>query len=81
MAPAVCEAELREDGARRSEAEVLHEVLAQEPHRHGVDHEGALPGEPDHAAVRVQLQQLLVVQVVGSHEGNSFEMMGHAKSK
>ena len=66
-APAVGEAELGEHGAGGGEAEVLDEVLAQEPHRHRVEEERALPGEADHAALRIQLQQLLVVQVVGAH--------------
>ncbi len=44
-APAVGEPELGEHGARGGEAEVLDEVVAQEPHRDGVEQERALPGE------------------------------------
>ena len=66
-APAVGEAELGEHGARGGEAEVLDQVLAQESHRHRVEEQRALPGEADHAAFRVQLQQLLVIQIVGAH--------------
>ena len=66
-APAVREAELGEHGARGGEAEVLDQVLAQQPHRHRVEQERALPGEADHAALRVQLQQLFVVQIVRAH--------------
>ena len=66
-APAVREAELGEHGAGGGEAEVLDEVLAQQAHRHRVEQQRALPGEADHAAFRVQLQQLLVVQIVRAH--------------
>ena len=55
-APAVGEAELGEHGAGGGQAEVLDEVLAQEPHRHRVEQERALSGEADHAAFRVQLR-------------------------
>ena len=74
-APAVGEAELGEHGARRGEAEVLDQVLPQQAHRHRVEQERALPREADHAALRVQLQQLLVIQVVGAHLfASSFEV-------
>ena len=66
-APAVGEAELGEHGAGGGEAEVLDEVLSQQAHRHRVEQQRALPGEADHAALRVQLQQLLVIQIVGAH--------------
>ena len=49
------------------QAEVLDEVLPQEPHRDRVEQERPLPGEADDAALRVQLEQLLVVQVLGAH--------------
>ena len=61
-APAVGEAELGEHRAGGGEAEVLHEVLAQQAHGHRVEQERALPGEADHAALRVQIQQFLVVK-------------------
>ena len=74
-APAVGEAELGEHGAGGGEAEVLDQVLAQEPHRHRVEEERALAGEADHASLRVQLQQLLVIQIVGAHRPSlSFEL-------
>jgi len=66
-APAVREAELGQDGAGGGEAEVLDQVLSQEPHGHRVDEERALPGEADQPGVRIELQQLLVVQLVGAH--------------
>jgi hypothetical protein len=55
-APTMGEAELGEHGAGGSEAEVLDEVLPQEPHRHRVEKERTLSGEADHASLRVQLQ-------------------------
>src|SRR5690606_39163627 len=66
-APTVGEAELGEHGAGGREAEVLYEVLSQEPHGDRVDEERALSGEPDHASVGVELQELLVVQIVDAH--------------
>ena len=66
-APAVGEAELGEHGAGGGQAEVLDQVLAQKSHRHGVEKQRALSGEADHAALGVQLQQLLVIQIVGAH--------------
>ena len=65
--PAVGEAELGEHGAGRQQAEVLHEVLAQKAHGHRVQQDRALPGEADDAAVRIQLEQFLVIQVGGAH--------------
>src|SRR5882672_7438349 len=59
-APAVGEAELGEHGARSGDAEVLHEILAQQPHRDGVEQQRALTREANHAAVGVELQELLV---------------------
>ena len=70
-APTVGEAELGENGAGSEQAEVLDQVLAQQPHRHGVQQQRALSGEPDHAPFGVQLQQLLVVQIVRAH-GDAF---------
>ena len=55
-APTVGEAELGEHGAGGRKAEVLDEVLSQEPHRHRVNEERALPREEDHPSLRVQLQ-------------------------
>ena len=69
------EAELGEHGAGGSEAEVLDEVLSQEPHRHRVKKERTLSGEADHTSLRIQLQQLLVIQIVGAHGlSRSFEL-------
>ncbi len=79
-APAVREAELGEHGARGREAEVLDEVLAQQPHRDGVEQQRALPGEADHAPLGVQLQELLVVQVLGSHRDRVIQNEGHSTS-
>ena len=66
-APTVCEAKLGEHCAGSGQAKVFNEVLTQEPHRHGVDKEGALPGETDHAPVWIELQQLLVMQIFHTH--------------
>jgi len=66
-APAVRETELGEHRARREQAEVLDQVLAQQTHRHRVEQQRALPGEADHAPLGVQLQQLFVVQIVRAH--------------
>jgi hypothetical protein len=66
-APAVGEAELREHRTRRGEAEILDQVLPEQAHRDGVEQERALAGEPDDAAFRIQLQQLVMVQVLGAH--------------
>ena len=49
------EIELREDGAGRRYA-VFDQVSAQEAHRHGVDEQGTLFREADHAAFGVQLK-------------------------
>jgi hypothetical protein len=49
------------------ETEALDEVLAQEPHRHGVEEERTLSTEADDTALRVELQQLLVAQIVVAH--------------
>jgi hypothetical protein len=67
QAPPVGEAKLGEHGSSGREAEVLDQVLPQEPHRHRVDQERPLPGEADHAPLRVQDQQFLEVQIVGTH--------------
>jgi hypothetical protein len=42
-------------------------VRTADPHGHGVEQKGALPGESDHASVRVQLQKFLVMQILGAH--------------
>ncbi len=73
-APTVGEAELGEDGAGGSEAEVLDQVLSQQPHRHRVKRERTLTGEADHASIRVQLQQLFMVQIVGAQAGSPFKL-------
>ena len=52
--------------AGRGHAEVLDQVLAQEAHGPPVEQECALPGEADAACVRVELVELLVMQVVDS---------------
>jgi hypothetical protein len=58
----VCIAELSQQNASRSKAEVLHEVLSQEPHRNGVQKERSLSCEPDQTSLGVELQELLVIQ-------------------
>ena len=49
------------------EAEVLDEVLPQQSHRDRVEEERALSGEPDHPSLRLELQELLVIQFLGTH--------------
>ena len=66
-APAVGEAELGEHGSRRQQAEVLHQIFAQETHGHRVQQDRALAREADDPAVRIQFEQFLVVQVDGAH--------------
>jgi hypothetical protein len=44
----VGEAELGEHRARGDQAEVLDQVLAQQPHRHRVEEKRTLPGELDY---------------------------------
>jgi hypothetical protein len=66
-APAVGKAELGQHGSRGGQAEVVDEILPQDPHGHGVEQKGALPGESDQASVRVQFQELLVMQILGAH--------------
>jgi hypothetical protein len=72
----VGEAELGEHGARRSEAEVLDEILPQDAHGHGVEEKRTLSGEADHAPLRVQLQQFLVMQILDAHPIASIIMKG-----
>jgi hypothetical protein len=57
-APTVGETELGQHGARGGHAEVLDEVFAQKSHRHRIEQQRSLSGEADHAAFRVELQQL-----------------------
>ena len=66
-APAVGEAELGEHRARRGDAEVLDQILSEQAHRDRVEQERALPREADQTALGVQLQQLLMIQIVGAH--------------
>ena len=54
----------------------LARALAQEPHRHGVEEEGALSGEADGAVLCVELKQLLLIDVVDSHRGGPHRMDG-----
>ena len=72
---AVREAELREHGAGGGQAEVLDEVLSQEPHRDRVEQQRALSREADHAAFGVELEKLFVIEIVGAHQrGHPFEL-------
>ena len=69
------EAELGEHGAGGGEPEVLHQVLAQQPHGHRIQEDRALAGEADEAPFRIQFKQFLVVQIIGSHgQSRSFKM-------
>ena len=61
------EAELGEHRSGSGLAKVVNEILPQEPHRHGVEQERPLPRETDHAPIRVQLQEFLVMQILHSH--------------
>ncbi len=65
--PSVGEPELREHGARRGQPEVLDQVLPQEPHRDRVEQERALSREANDPAFRVELEELLVIQVRCAH--------------
>src|SRR6185503_15642267 len=65
--PAVREAELREHGAGSGQPEVLDEVLAQQPHRDGVEEQRALSREADDTAVGIELEELFVVEVRSAH--------------
>ena len=60
-APAVGETELSEHRTGSGQAEVLDEILPQEPHRDRVEQEGALPGEPNDASLRVEFQEFFVM--------------------
>jgi hypothetical protein len=66
-APTVSETELREHGASRAETKVFDQVLAQESHGDGVDQKRSLSGKADRAALRIELQELFVVQVISAH--------------
>src|SRR4030095_5285687 len=69
------EAELGEHGAGGSEAEVPDEVLSQESHRHGIEKERTLSGEADHASLRVELEELLMIQIIDAPRPSlSFEL-------
>jgi hypothetical protein len=57
----VGETELGEHRTGGGQAEVLDEILPQEPHRDRVEQERALLGEPNDASLRVELQELLVM--------------------
>ena len=70
------EPELREHGARRRGAEALDEILAQQPHRDGVEQQRALTREADHPASGVELEELLVVQIVRAHSTDLIKMIG-----
>jgi len=58
--PSVGEAELGEHDTGGREAEILDEVLSQEPHRDRVDKERSLPGEADRAPLRIEFEELFV---------------------
>jgi len=66
-APTVGETELGEHGAGGREAEILDEILSQEPHGHRVKQERALPGKAERASLRIQLQKLPVIQIFDAH--------------
>jgi hypothetical protein len=63
----VGKAERGQHRSRGGQAEVVDEILPQDPHGHGVEQERALPGETDDASGRVQFQELLVMQILGAH--------------
>jgi hypothetical protein len=66
-APAVGEAELGQYCSSRGQAEVVNEILPQDPHGHRVEQERALPGESDQATLWIQLQELAVMQILNAH--------------
>jgi len=78
--PAVGEAELGEYGARGRDPEILHEILTQESHRDRVEQQRALTCKADHAAVRVQFQEFLVVQIIRAHPVFLLRIDGHGTS-
>jgi hypothetical protein len=65
--PTMGEAKLGEHGTGRREAEILDQVLAQEPHRDGIDEECAAFGERSEAWIRLRLEELIVVQMFSRH--------------
>ena len=67
-APAVRVAEPRQDRARAGQTERLDQLAAQQPQRHGVQQQHAFVGEAEDAALRVDVQQFLEIEVVGAHE-------------
>lgn len=76
-APALGEANLGEQGTRGREPDAPDELLSQEPQPHRIPQERAVTREADGSPVRIQLEELLVIQVVYSHRCSpSFEMDG-----
>jgi hypothetical protein len=65
--PAMGKAELREHRTGGGQAEIVHEILTQEPHGYGIEQERALPGKADDSSFRVQLEELIVVQIFHAH--------------
>ena len=61
-------AEPREDRARARQTERLDQFPAEQPQRHGVEQQHAFVGEPQDAAIRVDVQQFFEIEVVGAHE-------------
>jgi hypothetical protein len=54
-APTMGKPELSEHGAGGGEAEVFHQILAQEPHRHCIEKQRTLSSEADYTAFRIDL--------------------------
>src|SRR6185503_10569629 len=77
---AVGEAELRQHGSRRGEAEVLDEVLSEESHRDRIEKESALSGEADQPAFGVELEELLVVEIFSAQCRPLFRIEGEGTS-
>src|SRR3989339_105302 len=65
--PAMSETELGENRARCMQAEVMHEIVTEEPHGHGVDEDDPLPGETEEAPGGIQLEKLLLMEFFNTH--------------
>jgi hypothetical protein len=57
----VSEAELREHRSSRNEPEVFDQVLAQHAHGYRINEQRPLPGELNHSARWIELEELGVI--------------------
>jgi len=74
--PTLGKAELGEYGAGGGETEILHQVLPQQPHGHGIDEQRTVPRKADHAVFGDEFQQFLMVEIICPHSFvSSFGLM------